>query len=101
MGLTLPIIDVIRNKESRYLLSRRLRFCTRTLCNPQAASILLSGGRRGNFPAFSIGPGNRLHQPVGPRVQAQEANDRTLRLGQFGHDHLRLPVTDSNFVPLD
>ena len=35
-------IDVIRNKKSRYLLSRRLRFCTRRLCNPQAASIAAS-----------------------------------------------------------
>ena len=32
---------------------------------------------------------------------AQEANDRTLRLRQLGHHHLGLPLTDSNFVPLD
>ncbi len=30
--------------------------------------ILLSVGVRGNFPAFSSGPGNWLLQPVGPRV---------------------------------
>ena len=64
-------------------------------------SSLLSVGRRGNFPAFSSGPGNRLRQPVGPRVQAQQANDRTLRLGQLGHHHLGLPLTDPNLVPLD
>src|SRR5271157_6647697 len=66
-----------------------------------STSSLLSVGGRGNFPAFSSGRGNRLRQPVGPRVQAQEANDRTLRLRQLGHHHLGLPLTDSNFVPLD
>jgi hypothetical protein len=64
-------------------------------------SSLLSVGRRGNFPAFCSGPGNRLRQPVGPRVQAQEANDRMLRLRQLGHHHLGLPLTHPNFVPLD
>src|SRR5208337_972779 len=62
---------------------------------------LLSVGGRGNFPAISSGPCNWLRQPVGSRVQAQEANDRTLRLRQLGHHHLGLPLTDSNFVPLD
>src|SRR4051812_44193404 len=37
---------------------------------------LFSVGGRDNIPAFSSGLGNRLRQPVGPRVQAQEANDR-------------------------
>ena len=64
-------------------------------------SNLLSVGRRGNFPAFSSGPGNRLRQPVSPRIQAQQANDRPLRLGQLGHHHLGLTVTDPDLVPLD
>jgi hypothetical protein len=63
--------------------------------------FLLSASGRGNFPAFSGEPGDRLRQPVGPRIQAQEANDRTLRLGQLSHHHLGLALTDSNLVPLD
>jgi hypothetical protein len=64
-------------------------------------SLLLSVSGRGNFPAFSSGPGNRLRQPIGARVQAQEPKDRTLRLGQLGHHYLGLSLTDPNLVPLD
>src|SRR5262249_7063618 len=53
------------------------------------------------FPAISGGSGDRLRQPVGPRVQPQQANDRTLRLRQLGHHHLGLTLTHPNFVPLD
>jgi hypothetical protein len=69
--------------------------------DPRKGKSLCSVGRRVNFPAFSIGPGDRLRQSVGPRVQAHQPDDRTLRLGQLGHHHLGLPLTDPNLVPLD
>src|SRR5438270_56514 len=66
----------------------------------RAVGSLLSVGGRGNFPAFSSGPGNRLRQPVGPRVQAQQANDRTLRLRQLGLPHrLELRAVGSTRTP--
>jgi len=53
------------------------------------------------FPGIFRRARTRLRQPVGSRVKAQEANDRALRLCQLGHHHLRLPVSDPYFVPLD
>ena len=90
-----------RPKRGDLLLTKDGTLGRLALVDERTICILLSVGGRGNFPAFSSGPGNRLRQPVGPWVQAQEANDRTLRLRQLGHHHLGLPLTDSNFVPLD
>ena len=53
------------------------------------------------FPRIFQRGGERLREPVGPRVQAHQPNDRTLRLGQLGHHHLGVPLTDPNLVPLD
>ena len=43
------------------------------------------------FPGISRLARRRLRRAVGPRVQAQEANDRTLRLRQLGHHCWRIP----------
>ncbi len=47
------------------------------------------------FPAFVRGgPVQQSRDPVGPRGQAEQANDQALRLCQPGHHHLGLPVSD-------
>ena len=90
---------------------RMVKLATQVATKPDAATPeqtenwadcnLCSVSRRGNFPAFSGRAGERLRQPVGPRVLAQQPNDRALRLGQLGHHHLGLPLTDPKLVPLD
>src|SRR5271165_6561402 len=61
-----------------------------TTAAENTAGNLLSVGGRGNFPAFSSGPCNWLCQPVGWRVQAQEANDRTVRRRTRARPSLRI-----------
>ena len=42
-----------------------------------------------------------LRPPVGPRVEPQEPDHRTLGLGQVGHQHLRFAFRGANLVTLD